>query len=55
MQFLVITMMWLKEHRGFVVECFMKTESYVAVQHVIHKKFKLKIHNLVPSCVTISK
>ncbi len=37
--FLVITVVWLGEHRAFVVKCFIKTESYMAVQRVFCKKF----------------
>ncbi len=54
MPFSVITVVWLGEHRGFVVECFITTESYVAVQRTLCKKLKLKRHDSVPSCVTIS-
>ncbi len=39
MPFLVVTAMWLGKHRASVVECFIKTESYVAVQCAFHKKF----------------
>ncbi len=55
MSFSVIGIVWLEEHRALVVECFYKIESYVAVQCAFRKKFKLKIHDSVPSCVTISK
>ncbi len=51
----VITMVWLGEHRAFFVECFIKTESYVAVQCAFRKKIKLRRHDLVPTSVTISK
>ncbi len=55
MSFSVITMLWLGEHRMFVIETFIKTESYMSVQHAFHKKFKLENHDLVPSCVTVRK
>ncbi len=35
-------MVWLGEHQPFVVECFIKTESYVAVQRAFYTKFKFK-------------
>ncbi len=38
MTFSVITMVWLGEHRTFIVKCFIKTEGYVAVQCAIRKK-----------------
>ncbi len=53
MPFLVIIMMWLGEHRAFIVKCFLKTESYETVQHAF--LFKLKRRNSVLSHVTISK
>ncbi len=53
--FSVITMVRLKEHRVFTVKCFIKTESYVAVQRTFCKKRKLKRHDSVSWCVTISK
>ncbi len=55
MPFLVIIMVWLDEHRAFVVEYFIKTESSVAAQPVFCKKIKLKRQNLVPQHVAISK
>ncbi len=42
MPFLVIIMVWLGEHQAFVVKCFIKTESYTAVQRASRKKLKLK-------------
>ncbi len=55
LSFSVITKLWLGEHLAFVVECFIKTESYVAVQRTFCEKFKEKKYDLVPSYVTISK
>ncbi len=41
--FLVITVVWLGEHRAFVVERFIKIErSYMTVQHAFRKKIQLK-------------
>ncbi len=54
MPFSVITMVWL-ENRVFVIKCFIKIESYVAVQRACRKKIKLKRCDLVPPFVTISK
>ncbi len=42
MPFSVITIAWLWEHRAFIVECFIKIESYMAVQHAFCRKFKLE-------------
>ncbi len=54
MPFSVITIVWLGEHRAFVVECFfMKAGSYVTVQLVFCKKFKLKTLDSVLLRVTI--
>ncbi len=53
MLFSVITMVWQRKHRVFVVECFIKTESYVAVQCTFCKKFKRERHYSVSSSVTI--
>ncbi len=50
---ILITMLRI-EHRAFVVECFIKTECYVAVQRAFCNKFKLRRHDLVPSGVAIS-
>ncbi len=48
--------MRLGKHRAnVIIECFMKTESHVAVQHKFCKKFKLKRHDLFLLCVTINK
>ncbi len=49
MLFSVISMVLLGEHRLFVVKCFIKIESYVAMQRASRKKFELKTHDSVPS------
>ncbi len=54
MSFSVITVVWLREHRAFVVDCFIKAESYVAVQRAFYKKFKLQRHDSVLSDIAIS-
>ncbi len=41
----VITVVWLRKHRAFFVECFIKIESYVAVQRAFLKKITLKRHD----------
>ncbi len=48
-------MVWPGEHRFFLVECFMETESYMAMQCAFTKKYKFKKFDSVQSCVTISK
>ncbi len=55
MPFLAITMLWLGEHRALIVECIIKTENCMSVQHEFHKKFKLKRYDSVLLRVTISK
>ncbi len=55
MPFSIITMVWAGEHRAFIVRYFVTTESYVAVQRTFCQKFKLRRHNWVLSCITISK
>ncbi len=47
MPFSVITIVWLEEHAAFVVECFIKTESYMAVQLAFCEEFELKRHDSV--------
>ncbi len=54
MPFSVITMVCLEEHRVFVVDYFIKMESYMAMQCALRKKFQFKTHDLVLSSVTIS-
>ncbi len=48
-------MVWLGEYWMFIVKCFIKTESYLALQYAFCKIFKWKRHYSVPPCVTISK
>ncbi len=55
MSFSVITVVWLGEHRVFVIKCFIKPESYVGVQRAFLKIFKLKRHDSISLCVTINK
>ncbi len=49
----MITAVCLGEHRAFAVECFVKTESYIAVRCAFCKKFKIRRHDSVLPCVII--
>ncbi len=53
---LVFTMVWCGEHRAFVVEFWLKNEeSFVRAQHVFKRKYQLKLHDSVPSHLTMSQ
>ncbi len=39
----------LREHRKFIVKCFIKIESQVAAQRAFRKKFKFKKYNSILS------
>lgn len=56
MPFTLVTMPWSSDHRGFVVETFLKIkDSVVATQRAFRRRFGLTRHDKVPDAKTIKK